>query len=298
MNQCFLARITKCLIVGLFVFLGAGKVYSQSINAFELQFKARNFGLDMGVNLRTPWRSKLGVNSIKLQDVFMAKVDSQSVKTATTALLTSPRKGDLLGNQKNGIPGIWVERTATSYLLELGTIKDPREQLVVNERLIGSRPFKVNKVSHTWVIRPSIGKVWSVSERRSRNDVGFRMVGNLGLPVAYSWPIYIWLYKPNFLIDGYVDAKYDPATQSATEIGGTASWSKGIKQGHWIPGASASGGFQFEWGSYKQVTNSFTLGCSLDYFVKKIPNWYNQQLNRNIFPAVFVTFAAGIAKND
>jgi hypothetical protein len=63
------------------------------------------------------------------------------------------------------------------------------------------------------------------------------------------------------------------------------------------PGLSGSMGFQFEWGSYKQVTNSITLGCSVDYFVKKIPNWYNTDMNRNIFPAVFVTFAAGISRD-
>lgn len=296
-------RTMKRKLAGL-VFLLAVQFHgldAQVFRAFEMQFKARNYGIDMGLNIQRNWRNRITPGGVKMHDIWQAAAaDSHNSETSRQIEIPSPEKNKLTQISRLGgeINGTWIERTAIIYSLELGNIKDPREQLVVNERLIGSRPFKLNKISHTWMLKPSIGKIWSVSERRSRNDVGFRMVGNLGIPVAYSWPIYIWLYQRNFLIDGYVDAKYNPAVQPSTEIGGTASWTKGIKQGTITPGLSGSMGFQFEWGSYKQVTNSITLGCSVDYFVQKIPNWYNPNMNRNIFPAVFVTFAAGISRDE
>lgn len=297
-NQSFI----KLLLIGMGC-LSLGVVNgleAQTLRAFELQFKVRNYGIDMGLSVQRPWKELVPVVGGKMQDIWQTKpLDSWSRDHLEEVAVASPeiKKRGISQNLGREIQGTWIERTAVYYSIELGNLRDPREQLVVNERLIGSRPFKLNKVNHTWLLRPSIGKIWSVSERRSRNDVGFRLLGNLGVPVAYSWPIYIWLYQRNFLIDGYVDAKYDPSTQLSTEIGGTASWTRGVKQGKFTPGVSGSMGFQFEWGSYKQVTNSVTLGCSVDYFAKKIPNWYNASMNRNIFPAVFVTFAAGISKD-
>ena len=176
----------------------------------------------------------------------------------------------------------------------LGVLRDPGEIMVVNDRLPGSKPFKINKISHSWMLQPQAGYLFVVSERKSRSDLGFRIKTGVSLPVAYSWPVHIWFYKPNFLSDGYIDVEYDPSIHPVNQIGGTSSWVNGVKDGSWTPGIGGQMAMEFEWGNYRYITNSFSIGVNASAFIKKIPNWYDVSLNKQFFPSVFATFAVGI----
>jgi hypothetical protein len=175
----------------------------------------------------------------------------------------------------------------------IGVLRDPGEILVINDRLPGSKPFKLNKVSHTWMLQPQWGYLFVVSERKSRTDLGFRLKTGISLPMAYSWPVHVWYYKPNFLSDGYIDVAYNPANHQPNQIGGTSSWSNGFKDGQWIPGIGSQVAMEFEWGNYRFITNSLSIGFNASAFIKKIPNWYDVSMNRQVFPSVFATFALG-----
>jgi hypothetical protein len=76
-------------------------------------------------------------------------------------------------------------------------------------------------------------------------------------------------------------------------LGGKVGYFKGFSQGRVTPGVGGSVSMQAEWGSYKNVSNSLSLGVGVDRFVKDLPFWHRPEMNRNFFPTVFVTFAVG-----
>ena len=177
--------------------------------------------------------------------------------------------------------------------ISLGIIKDPREIKVMNERLPGSKPFVIEKINHSLCAHIAVGKVYVISERQSRSDLGLQVTLAGQIPLNYSWPLYIWLYQPAPLTDGYVPVAYDPGVHNVSLVGGNARYSAGFADGYITPGIGASMSFSAEWGSYRNASNRLSVGLSADKFVKNLPIWHRSEMNRNFFPALFVTFAAG-----
>ncbi|MDA0783516.1 MAG: hypothetical protein O2814_03105 [Bacteroidetes bacterium] len=183
--------------------------------------------------------------------------------------------------------------TRSFQSVSLGIIKDPREIKVMNERLPGSKPFVIEKINHSICAHIAVGKVYVISERQSRSDLGLQITVAGQIPLNYSWPLYIWLYQPAPLTDGYVPVAYDPGVHNVSLVGGNARYSAGFADGYIIPGIGASMSFSAEWGSYRNTSNRLSVGLSADKFVKNLPIWHRSEMNRNFFPALFVTFAAG-----
>lgn len=180
----------------------------------------------------------------------------------------------------------------------LGVMKDPREMRVVNERLPGSTAFAIERVTHNLSLRYQWGRSVVLSERQSRGDVGLMLNTSLQLPMNYSWPLYIWLYQPAPLTDGYIAVAYDPSVQDVGLVGGTARYGLGFGDGSITPGLGGLISMQAEWGSYRNVVNRLVLGFGVDRFAKKLPMWHRPEMNRNFFPSVFVTFAVGFDYGD
>jgi hypothetical protein len=193
--------------------------------------------------------------------------------------------------------GLFKVQSAGAFLntsaLWFGVMRDPREMKVINERLPGSSAFAIERVTHNLSLRYQKGKSIVLSERNSRGDVGLRLNASLQLPVDYAWPLYVWIYNPAPLTDGYTAVAYDPAVHDVGLIGGTAGYGLGFSDGQLIPGLGGLVAMQAEWGSYRNVSNTLTLGFGVDRFVKKLPLWHRPEMNRNFFPSVFVTFAVG-----
>lgn len=194
----------------------------------------------------------------------------------------------------NNLPLNIRQSSARSFQsISLGIIKDPREIKVMNERLPGSKPFVIEKINHSICAHIAAGKVYVISERQSRSDLGLQITVAGQIPLNYSWPLYVWLYQPAPLTDGYVPVAYDPKVHNVALVGGNARYSAGFADGYITPGIGASMSFSAEWGSYRNASNRLSVGLSADKFVKNLPIWHLSEMNRNFFPALFVTFAAG-----
>ena len=181
-----------------------------------------------------------------------------------------------------------------TYGIRIGSLNSPKEIYVINNTLPGSQPFKIDKINYAWTIRPYINYQYDITQRTTRNEVGLSAFGSVQLPIAYSWPVYIWLYEGNSPFDGYSDVRYDPTQHDARLIGGTASFTSGIGQGKVIPGLGLSAGISLEWGSYRSLSNVLSFGIITDAFVQKIPLLHESQNNKLLFPMLFVNFAFGI----
>jgi hypothetical protein len=180
-----------------------------------------------------------------------------------------------------------------TFGFKIGNLTDPKEISIVSQILPGAQPFKLDKINYSWVFKPFYGKSISLTQRKSRLDIGCKVFGNLSLPIAYSWPVFILYYNATPPFDGYNDVQYNPEIHNPKLIGGTSAFTKGFNSGKFQSGVGVSGGITFEWGSYRSISNSLSLGFSTDVFVQRIPLLYTQETNRQIFPALFVNFAFG-----
>lgn len=202
--------------------------------------------------------------------------------------VVTQRPNGLSGSKWGG--DIWPLKTSAFWL---GVMRDPREMKVVNEQLPASGAFAIERVTHNLAFKYQVGRSISISERSSRGDLGLRINSSLQLPLNYSWPLYIWFYQPAQFSDGYTAVAYNPSVQDVGLIGGNAAYGLGFTEGKLTPGLGASLSLQAEWGSYKNVSNTLSLGVSVDRFVRDLPFWHRPEMNRNFFPSVFVTFAVG-----
>ncbi len=180
--------------------------------------------------------------------------------------------------------------------LRIGALNSPREIYVINNTLPGSQPFKLDKINYAWTVRPYASFHHEFNQRKSRNEVALSAFGSVQLPVAYVWPIYIWLYEGNTPFDGYSDVRYNPEVHDSKFIGGTASFTRGFSGGKFIPGLGLSAGISLDWGSYRSFSNVLSVGVMTDAFVQKIPLMHTTENNAFIFPMLFVNFAFGFGK--
>ncbi len=199
-----------------------------------------------------------------------------------------------VGLKKSWEPDLTVER----YGLRVGNIQHPKEIYVVNQSLPASEPFVIDKVNRVWVLRPYYSRGIVVSERKSRFDIGITLDGSLHLPLAYAWPIYVWVYRSNLPFDAVEEVRYDPQTQDVQFIGGESSFVKGFREGRLIPGIGVSAALSLEWGSYRNLSNTLSIGIMNDFFVQQIPLLHSINRNPQMLPALFINFAIGFGHND
>lgn len=185
-----------------------------------------------------------------------------------------------------------------SFGLRLGVVHHPKEIYVVNQSMPASEPFVMDKVNRVWAVRPYWGKGIQLKERKSRFDVGIQLQGQIETPMAYAWPIYLWIYRSNLPLEVIEEKRYKPDEQPVQLIGGESSYFRGFREGQWIPGLGFRGAIQMEWGSYKNITNNLSIGVMTDFFVKEIPLLYSLEKNPQILPALFINFAIGLKSED
>ncbi|MFZ9754981.1 MAG: hypothetical protein ACO3DK_02985 [Bacteroidia bacterium] len=179
----------------------------------------------------------------------------------------------------------------TGWQFSGGLVRNPREVLLVNERLPGSKPFRLGKVNHGMWLKPGVVRHFEWGERRSRSDLGIAFVADAHATLAYAWPVYVYMYRPAPLFDVYELKPYEPEIDDSYMIGGMASPRVGLSQGAWIPGLGGSLALRAEWGNYRNTSNSISIGASIDALTRRMPLMQNPTHNRAIFPAIFVNFA-------
>jgi hypothetical protein len=184
-----------------------------------------------------------------------------------------------------------------SYGLRIGNIQHPKEVFVVNQALPASEPFVMDKINRAWVLRPYYARNWILSQRKSRFDIGVALQGGVHLPVAYAWPIYVWVFRSNLPFDAVEEMRYDPQVHDVQFVGGESSYTRGFKEGKLIPGIGISAALSLEWGSYRNISNTLSIGVMNDYFVQQIPLLHSINQNPQNLPALFINFAVGFGGN-
>lgn len=186
------------------------------------------------------------------------------------------------------------------WMLEVGNIQNKREIALINNALQSSGVYKFNKINYAWALRPYYMGKYPLSFRQDRKSVSLNAIGGVGLPLAYTWPVYILLFQPdNTSAEVYKTVQYDPAQHDQAFIGGRAPFTRGFGNGKITPGLGLNAGLEFAWGNYKNDVKIVTLGTRIEAYSKKLPIMYEgdvKGLNRSLYSMFYLTFAFGFGK--
>jgi hypothetical protein len=185
----------------------------------------------------------------------------------------------------------------TKYLhFELGELQHPKEvrqsmetQSPLNGRV--SRAFKFGKQSNLYVLRGSTGAKKYFSEKAKHKGIALGISYEVGATLGLLKPYYLELRDP----DGgtAVSTKYTEETADRFlnywNIHGASSWTKGLGEISFLPGANAKFAVHFDWGAFDEYVKSIEAGIMADAFLRKAPimaeheDVENQQVFFNLF---------------
>lgn len=181
---------------------------------------------------------------------------------------------------------------------EIGNIQHPREVALINTTLQSSGIYKFGKINYAWAFRPTYVFRYPLSLRQDRKSIALNAVAGIGIPVAYSWPVYIRLYQQGSgASEQYTEVRYDPNIHPQNLIGGRAPFRKGIREGSFTPGVGLHSALEFSWGNYRTDVKIVTLGMRVEAYSKKLPILYINSMNKQLFSMFYLTFALGFGKN-
>jgi hypothetical protein len=184
------------------------------------------------------------------------------------------------------------------FLLEFGNIQHSREVALINNALQSSGVYKFGKINYAWAARPYVMGKYPLSMRQDKKSVAVNLIGGLGIPLAFSWPVYILLYDPQAGPgQAYTEVRYDPNVHTQALIGGRAPFTRGLSSGKITPGLGLNTGLEFAWGNYQSDVKMLTLGMRLESYSKDLPILYINSLNQQVYSYFYLTFAFGFGKN-
>lgn len=181
----------------------------------------------------------------------------------------------------------------------LGNIQHPREVALINNALQSSGVYKFGKINYCWALRSYYQASYSLYRRTDRKSVALNMIGGVGLPLAYSWPVYVRYYQRGTggASDAYAEVRYDPEIHLQSEIGGRARFSRGFREGKLTPGLGLNTALEFGWGNYSSDLRMLTIGTRIESFAKTLPIMYKDELNKRTYSMFYFNFAFSIGNN-
>jgi hypothetical protein len=188
--------------------------------------------------------------------------------------------------------------TKGDLLFELGNIQSRREVALINNALQSSGVYKFNKINYAWTLRSYYMFRKNIFPRPDRKSIALNAVGGVGLPIAYTWPVYILLYNNNTPGETFSEVRYDPSVHPQNLIGGRAPFTRGLSQGKFTPGLGLNTGLEFSWGNFRNDVKSVTMGVRLEGYARKLPIMYaatDSSLNRSLYSMFYLTFAFGFS---
>ena len=182
--------------------------------------------------------------------------------------------------------------------LEIGNLTHPREVSVINSNVSNGSTYKFAKVNYTWLIRPSMEGRLVLAKRTSRKSIGVNGTFGVGVPIAYSWPIFVKMavYDSISKSEDFKEVQYDPEIHPQGAIGGKSSWTRGFGLGDFLPGLSLQMGFEFKTGDFSDEFKIMGMGFRLEAFAKKIPTYYKSTLNQWLISSFYLNFGLGGSK--
>ncbi len=197
------------------------------------------------------------------------------------------------------------------YQIELGTMHDSQEysqtkNLNIVDNVLPTS-FKFGLQNSVFMLRLGRGTKKYISDKAKRKGVALGYNIEMGPSIAILKPTYLNFIEQS-IVDGEV--KNDLVVERYSEenrakflnydlIFGGASFSKGLNQLSFIPGAQAKIGLFFSVGTFDEYVKAAEIGIMADAFIKKVPIMVetNQNKNTPLFLNLYVNLHFGKRSN-
>lgn len=182
-----------------------------------------------------------------------------------------------------------------TYEINFGHIKHFKEKSILNQRIGNTTPYIFGKLNRLYVLRPMIGVSKTISEKKSKNNIGVVFFGGVGPLIGFLKPVYVDLDvfdTSGTNTSSTISVRYNPLTTPQNRILGYSSFGKGIEDTKIISGICFKSGISFDWGTYRSDFKSIELGIQLDYFPSR-PKIMDEIKNKTIFSGFYISFAFG-----
>jgi len=186
--------------------------------------------------------------------------------------------------------------TGYSFLMSdfsLLTMRSSKEVKTVNQFSDNNSGYIYGKLNSILILRTGLGKQKTINAKADKGgvEVGYGIYG--GISWALLKPVYLnILYTTDQ--DGTQEKveRYDPLKHYPDNIGGRASYFKGLNEASIVPGMYGSFLLNFEFGKSQEKLKMLETGVCVDAFVKPIPIMaFNK--SSNIFLTFFIRILYG-----
>ena len=194
-------------------------------------------------------------------------------------------------------------RNKTIYSAGFSFIKHPKELKINNTYDYRSRSFVFGKKNSFIDLETGWGRQKEMFRKVDRGGISVRRYFTLGPTLGILKPVYYEIY--NYMEDVFTIEKFS-ADVDRSNIYGRASFFKGLKEISFVPGATASAGFSFEYSTSDISIHALEAGLTLNFFPKRIEIMaMDIQNNSFYFVSLFVSYrfgkvidASGIVDSD
>jgi hypothetical protein len=174
-------------------------------------------------------------------------------------------------------------RRSKYYHIEIGYIKDPREQKQTRNLGFlfntGASSFKLGKQNAMFAIRGGVGRKRFVSDKAKRKGIAIGYSYEIGPSIALLKPYYLDLqYQVETNGQTSIELrseKYSPDNADKfldyTQVFGASRFNRGLKEISIVPGGQAKAGLFFSLGAYDEYIKSIEIGLMADLYLTKIP---------------------------
>ncbi len=175
------------------------------------------------------------------------------------------------------------------YDLEIGNLKNSKEQKTSNPYLYNSGRYVYGKLNSFYVLRVNYGYQKEVYQKRDIGGISVRKIYSIGASLGVLKPIYYQILIPP---TGVIDEKFDPQKHRVGDIAGTASFFKGLNEVLPDPGINVQYMYSFEFGKNDATLRSFDVGTTAEFFLYP-PKIMALTTNSPLFLTLFITYRFG-----
>ncbi|MCC6816365.1 MAG: hypothetical protein IT267_08140 [Saprospiraceae bacterium] len=208
---------------------------------------------------------------------------SEIPQTVRKGVIYKKEKSFDLAIQTNGyylgynIGKIHKYNYSTYFHIDLGHLKDPREQKVNQNSTIGNYlgNYIYGKQNDLWNIRIGRGVNRYFSEKSRKRGVAISMRAEAGLLIGLLKPYYLQVNERQDNINRLIDIRFSDERKeqflSRNDIKGASGFAKGLGELNIKPGAFGRIGLGFDPGAYEKYVRAIVFGVSLDVYSGRVP---------------------------
>ncbi len=176
------------------------------------------------------------------------------------------------------------------WWLEFGERKDRKEEKVptlsASQGFLIISSYTYGKRNNFYYLKGGLGQQLLIGGKGNKNGVAVSAIYGGGLTAGLLKPYYIDIDNP--ATNKKETIKYDNNDNvflDPTIIIGKGSFTKGLNEIQFVPGAHARAALRFDYGKYNEVLSALEVGINAEYYSKAMPILLLNKENKLFFNA-------------